>query len=842
MKNTLKTTSAHLSCYHCGEQCADDYLTRQDKVFCCSGCRIVYELLDENNLCTYYELEEQPGINLGQMFESDKFTILDDREVLEQLIDFRDDNTTHITLSIPAIHCTSCVWLLENLHQLAEGVIESRVHFLRKEIKLIYQHNRVSLRKLAELLAKTGYEPTLQLQNLYGRQTNAHPNRRLWLQLGVAGFAFGNIMLLSFPEYLTNMAIDASMRAVFGFLSILLALPVLFFSSIDYLKSAWNAVKNKGINLNVPITLGITALFGRSLYEIISGVGTGYLDSFSGFIFLLLIGRMLQKKTFEHLNFNRDYRSYFPISSLVIEEGEEKNVSINNIRPGDQLRIRNREIIPTDAILKEDAHIDYSFVTGESDPVMVKKGETVYAGGRVLGNSTRLIVTKKVDNSRLTELWNNSQNIEQPADAFMTALADRISPWFTGAVISIAFLAAGYWTLIDGGLAANVFTAVLIVACPCALALSSPFTFGSALNVLSANGLFVKNTSALERLACTDTIVFDKTGTLTRQDKMEINYEGKTLSGQYVECFKNMFQQSAHPLSRSVLKQFSTLKLSMVTRPDGILNEVKNPYTPESSRKFQEETGLENFKEYTGKGIQADMNGKNFIAGSYAFLKKQGYAVEAGNEREIEKGSVIYIGINGELIGRIILRHAYRNGLKEVLTRLKQGLSLHLLTGDNEQAAGLLAPLFGTSSQLLFNQTPIRKQQFIEELKQQGQKVLMIGDGLNDAGAIKSSHFGVSLTEQASSFSPACDAIMEASLFEKLDRVISFGKGCITIIWFSFGISLLYNLIGLGFAVTGKLTPLVAAVIMPLSSISIMIFTTLSTRFLATSKGLKLWK
>jgi len=818
-------------CYHCGEACPDNPILRDDKPFCCTGCRIVYELLDENNLCTYYDLDEHPGIRLDKLVQSDQFAILDDDEVVERLIDFRDDSITQITLSIPAIHCKSCVWLLENLNQLIDGVLESRVQFMRKELSLSFSHEETSLRTIAEVLAQTGYEPSLQLKSLDGDSPNTHPNRRLWLQVGVAGFAFGNIMLMSFPEYLTGMAIDATMQTVFGVLNIALALPVLLFSAADYLKSAWNALTNRGINLDVPIALGMTALFGRSFYEIVTRTGPGYLDTFAGFIFLLLIGKMLQKKTFEHLNFDRNYRSYFPISVLRRKEGTEQTVSVEKVEPGDILRIRNHEVIPVDAeLLSSNTHIDYSFVTGESDPVTANEGDHLYAGGRIAGPAVRVRATKRVNNSRLTELWNRKEGQNQPTDAHMTELVDRISPYFTFTVIAIAFAAAGYWMVVDAGLAANVFTAVLIVACPCALALSSPFTFGNALNVLSNNGLFVKSTSALERLANIDTIVFDKTGTLTHHEKLDMKYEGVTLSTEEQSVFRQLFENSLHPLSRSIIKRFDTFIRMAASNGKQDLSNSK------------EIAPIKSVEEHAGKGVSAKYQNTIFAAGSRQFLQELGMKPVEQLPENNSKGSTVYLGRGRTIIGRVNLIQPYRKGTKSIISRLKKIFNLFLLTGDNKDQKPVLKEIFGNTSLLHFRQTPAQKLDFIEALKEKSQHILMIGDGLNDAGAIRASHFGISLTEQISSFSPACDAIMEADLFSKLDRVIAFGKGCKKIIWFSFGLSLLYNIAGLAFAITGKLTPLVAAILMPLSSISIMAFTTLTTRMLAKNKGLKLWK
>ena len=821
-----------VACYHCGDACPPDAVAVGDKAFCCTGCKVVYELLDEHNLCTYYDLEETPGITLKSFFGGDKFAILEDDSVVERLADYRDDHTTRLVLSIPSIHCTSCVWLLENLHQLVDGVLESRVNFLRKELNLSYRHSEVSLRAIADLLARIGYEPYISMEEINGEKSSASPKRRLWLQVGVAGFAFGNIMLFSFPEYLTGLEIDATMKSVFGFLNIALAIPVFAFSSVDYLKSAWSALSNRGINLDVPIALGILVLFGRSLFEIVSGTGAGYFDSFAGFVFLLLIGKLIQQKTYDHLNFDRDYKSYFPISTLrETADGAEQPVAVDQIAPGDIIRIRHQELIPADGFLLGDrANIDYSFVTGESEPVSVEKNAHVYAGGRIVGESARFKVEKEVNNSRLTDLWNKNSLTHSEAEGFVSTLADLISPYFTVTVIAIAFLAAGYWAFTSGGsMAINVLTAVLIVACPCALALSTPFTFGSALNVLSNNGVFVKNTNALERLAEINSVVFDKTGTLTRQGEVAVSFEGDPLDGEEIIMLQQLFRQSAHPLSRSLAAHLATAGQSTVFSNVG----------DEVSQSEETMAQLTEFEEREGAGLMGSGPKGTIMAGSAQLLRGQGITLP---DSQPETGSVVHLALNGSYRGRFTLHQHYREGLDGLIANLKQRFSLHLLTGDNDRERPFLRTLFGSENDMRFSQTPQDKLDAITELRNQGRHVLMIGDGLNDAGAIRKSDFGVALTERVSSFSPACDAIMDAGMFGRLDEVIDFSRNCISVIWVSFVISLLYNTAGLGFAITGNLTPLVAAILMPLSSVTIMIFTTLATRFTAKQMGLQVWR
>ncbi|MEJ2054506.1 MAG: heavy metal translocating P-type ATPase metal-binding domain-containing protein, partial [Calditrichaceae bacterium] len=355
------------TCYHCGDKCANSGIYINDKLFCCHGCKTVYEILNANDLCDYYSIDDNPGITIKDSPIKNKFAYLDDEDVKNKIIDFRDKGIIKVSFYIPSMHCSSCVWLLENLYKLSQGVLESRVDFLKKELTLKFDENKTSLRKMVELLNSIGYEPQINLKSIDAR-SRTQSNKYLYLKIGVAGFCFANIMLFSFPDYLSlGKGVEEEFKRFFGIMNIVIALPVLFYSSADYFRSALHGWKQQMINMDVPIAIGILTLFFRSLFDILSGTGAGYMDSFTGLVFLLLAGKIFEKRTYETLSFDRDYKSYFPISITKKHKNTEKTISIEKLKPGDRIVIRNGELIPADAIMiNGEAYIDYSFVTGES--------------------------------------------------------------------------------------------------------------------------------------------------------------------------------------------------------------------------------------------------------------------------------------------------------------------------------------------------------------------------------------------------------------------------------------------------------------------------------------------
>jgi Cu+-exporting ATPase len=553
--NKSEMITEEIKCLHCGADCGSDALMVDGNPFCCSGCAGVFKITNGNGQKGSGSCPSQTALNNPpQISRRARFDFLEDESVVESLKEFDDHELIQVRLSIPNIHCTSCVWMLEQLNEHYEGIIESRVNFIKKDLTVTLRKAKISVRDLVELLSSMGYEPNLSLKNLSGKKEEKK-DYKLLLKLGLAGFAFGNIMLFSFPAYLSadETLIGIQYGLIFGLLNIALSIPVLIYSASDYLKSAWAAILRKGINLDVPISIGIIALFARSTYEVLSMTGEGYFDSFTGLIFFLLIGKWVQRKTFAQLSFDNDYKAYLPISVLTIDDdGKESSLAIGKLEIGQEILVRNQELVPVDSILKtEQVLVDYSFLSGESEPVSLKKGDVIYAGGKIIGSKAHMLVYKEVDQSHLTELWQN-EAFEEDKDASVTSFADRISPYFTVSVLTVAVVSAGIWSFYDVSTAVSVFTAVLIIACPCALALSTPFTLNAVSNILGQNGIYLRNTQVVERLSKTDTIVFDKTGTITNSREAGILYVGSDLSDEDRVLIKSICSYSSNPVSDKI--------------------------------------------------------------------------------------------------------------------------------------------------------------------------------------------------------------------------------------------------------------------------------------------------
>ena len=805
----VSRTEEKLACYHCGQAVEEEHHIHDKKDFCCLGCKTVYEILQENDLCGYYDLEKSPGIQLKSRDFEGKFDFLDNSQLKAPLLDFASPTLEKIRLYLPAVHCSSCIWLLENLARLKDGILSSRVNFLKKTLHLDYNPQEVSLKELAELLTTIGYEPEFSLEKTE-RKVEKKESQSLVLRIGVAGFAFGNIMLLSFPEYFGFEGLaDENIKVFISYLNLLLALPVAFYCSTPYYTSAYKALKKGFINIDFPIVLGIAALFLRSAYEVISQTGAGYFDSLAGLLFFLLVGRWFQSRTYESMSFERDYKSYFPIAVNKQVADQVIPTGIKDLVPGDCIFIRSGELIPADSrLLEGDARIDYSFVSGELEPVKCSPGELIYAGGRQRGGQLRLEVVKPVSQSYLTGLWNASDN-EQGTDR--DALIQKISKHFTFIVLVIAFGSLAYWLWVDSNKALNAFSAVLIVACPCALSMATPFTLGNTMRVFGRLGFFLKNAAVVERIAKIDTLVFDKTGTITHSEKTTIHFDGEALSPTERQWINDLTVQSTHPLSRHIAKH---LNLGKGIAPKDL-----------------------SYEEVPGKGIIAHFKSHQVLIGSASFLQEHGLSFPEV-KATLATTSEVWIAIDKEVKGRFQIKAAFRDQMRETLARLAESHHLHLISGDTDAQQAELAPLFPANTQMLFRQHPGDKEAFIKKLQDSNASVAMIGDGLNDGIALRKANVGIAVSDDISAFAPASDAILDGRAMPLLPGIIRFSSYARKIIIAAFTISFLYNIVGLAFAVTGNLTPIFAAILMPLSSITVVSFSSLSILLKAKWSGL----
>lgn len=778
-----ETNPPATACAHCGEDCGPRPVVDKELSFCCAGCRTVHTLLADNGMLDFYRLEAGAGRSQRAVSDED-YAWLDIEALSEQFVRYRDAGRCHVEFELPAIHCIACVWLLERLHQLLPGVRSCQVNFSSKVASIVYEPGRTSLRRVAETLQRIGYPP--HFRRMEGRERGPSHRAELY-RIGVAGFCFGNIMLLSFPEYfgLGAAAGAGLVGGAMGYILLVLSLPVISYAGRGFLEAAWRALRARRATIDLPIAIGMAALFGRSAYEILTGVGAGYLDSLAGLVFFLLIGRWFQNYSYGRLNFERDYEDYFPLAATrLLPDGATEPVASKDIAPGDELLIRPGRVIPADGTLLQTAPagIDYSFVTGEAEPQVAKAGAVVYAGGRALASPLRVQVTRAVAESYLLGLWQketatDGQNDVAPSEGLIRA--------FTITIILLAVATFGYWYPTDQATAYRAATAVLIIACPCALALAGPFAYGTLHRLLGKAGFFLRAPAVLADLAEVDAFALDKTGTLVDASATEGHWKVSAAAKEEdLAVLLTMAGQSSHPRAVAVARR---LEGQGATLPD-----------------------LPVVEEVTGAGLRTTFNGAEYRIGRAAFCGRQ--ATEGGTFC-VRDGTVL-------AVLKPATRRRLRPGVGKLLDTLNGYGQTYLISGDHPPQTDFWEDYF-PPEHIHFRQSPFDKLSFVEARRESGRKVLMVGDGLNDAGALRAAAVGLAVSDGEGAFSPACDGIVKGDRLESLGEVICASRRVRRVLWGTYTMALCYNLLGLSFAVSGTLSPVIAAILMPVSSVSV---------------------
>ena len=781
----MSAMAEQILCFHCGDVCGSAAECHEDeKFFCCDGCRTVYTLLRDSDMCDYYSIQQHAGISPKVPNYQQRFAFLDDPSVADVLIRFRNQEYATVVFHLPQMHCSSCLWLLEHLYRIEPAVKRSRTDFMRKEVTIDFNPNELSIRKLVERLTSIGYEPLLTLDNTQKSKQIKGSRMRIY-RIAVAGFCFGNIMLFSFPDYFHIEGSDSEqIQQVFKLLNVLLALPVLLFSAGEFFQAAWNGIKNRYLNIDIPLVISIVLTFGRSLYEVFTSAGSGYFDSMTGIVFFMLVGRYVQSKTESSLKFDRDLNSFFPIGVQVIRNEQEASIPLQKLVVGDQLVVRSLEMIPADAVLKSDhASIDYSFVTGESDAVIIKRGDVVYAGGKLVGSSVVMEVVREVSQGYLTGLWNRAiPNDHQDQDTQV----DQVAKYFTIFLLLLSFGAFVYWFSSDMDRGFHALTTVLIVACPCALLLSATFTHGATIRAMSRRGFYLRNAHVIARMAKVSALIMDKTGTMTNP-KQGVAYCGLELSHIQRRAIFSLTRESNHPVSR-VINAFMNLK---------------------------ERVRVSNYTESVGNGISGVVDGVRYRIGKADWCGLH-----------VSHDGYTYVAADDQVLGYFERIVTLRPALGDVWRKLMRKFQLIVMSGDSPRDEQALEEVIGGDSEMIFHCSPDSKLERVKNLQRQAHIVAMLGDGLNDAPALSQSDVGIAISDDLNNFSPASDAILDGHQFGDLPHFFSLARWSRRIVWLSFLLSLVYNTVGLSYAVQGELSPWVAAILMPISSITIILFTT----------------
>ncbi|WP_185869235.1 heavy metal translocating P-type ATPase [Blattabacterium cuenoti] len=734
------------------------------------------------------------------MKKINSFDFLDDKKISEKIIYFHHNNVTTVRFLIPSIHCSSCIFILESLPKFHKNILESTVDFSSKQVWITFNNIELRLSHLAELLEKMGYKPSINFESIEKRKTEKNYfDRKLIGKLAISFFCFGNIMLLAIPGYIGAYKDSWFLenRNFFRYLMLILSLPVVIFSFVDHVKHAIFGLKKHVLNIDVPISIGILVLFLWSLYEVFFDLSSGYFDTISSFSLFLLISKMLQVHTHNKiLSFKNSYKSFYPVLITKIDnDNNEKKIFLSSLKKKDIIIIRNEEIIPADSVLiKGKAILDNSFITGESYLTIKKIGDRIYAGSKQKGESIVLKVLKNIDHSYLSHLWNKNKSNSNYYKKlyYLNSISNKLSQYFTPTILMISIITGIYWYLNND--IQKIFQttfSVLIITCPCALVLSTPLIFGSIIRFFSRKNFYVKDIFTMEKISTVETLIFDKTGTLTSPDKEKIFFIGN-IKYEEKKIIASLLKNSIHPLSQKILSELS----------------IKNFYS------------IQNFREIVGKGLEGIINNIPVKIGSQKYL---------GITKKLNDKTTVSVSINNKFIGYFLFRNHYRKGIRNIFQNLKE-YKIVILSGDqNELEKKYLKSILPRSGKVFFSQSPEDKLNYVKKLQKKGEKVMMFGDGINDCAALSQSEVGVAISENTIGFFPSCDAFLQSDYLNQIFLFLKISKISRKLVIINFMISIFYNVVGIFFAATGNLKPLIASILMPLSSFSVIFFSVIST-------------
>ncbi len=750
MPPASKTTSKH--CTFCEQPLEGSALVmRLDLEFCCAGCATAHDMLSGDS---------------GYGPSSELLSKYEHLVVATAAEGFQKYSSTAALweVSLPAIHCTSCLILLERMPEWLEGVTSVRVSFSAKRATVHFNPEVVSISVVAAWLDFVGYPPSLI--------TAKKQHSSEVMKLGIAGFAMGNAMMSAFPEY---FGLDAKGHSE---LLILFRYSTAFFATLSlvvagrfYLESAWKAIRGRTWSLDIPIAIGMTALWGWSAVLLLNGTSGGYFDSLSGLIFFLLLGKFLQRRTYAAFSFERTVNDFLPLSVYSVNRGQF--VRLGDLQEGDTIELAKGGIVPVEVHALSEVEIDYSFITGESEPATAKAGETLLVGGKILSEGLRATVFKQAQSSTVEQLWKE----ELPDTGWVSP---KMTAWFTIIVIVLAIVGGLVWWNIEHTRAIEIAVSVLIIACPCALSLAAPFAYGTAAGIMSKFGVFLKSGRGVEELAKTEHIAWDKTGTLTGQNiGGALELHRREWGGELA----SIVARSAHPIAA------------------GIRRALDAEIIPEA---------ITEWCEVSGEGIYAkDHNGRTWFVGSGSGCGKP--------------VGPTYAICDGILVALYRPSAEYRTELAQLFSELENfGITHHLISGDTPRE---LPQEWRTTfaHRTHFQCSPEQKAQLISPME----NCLFIGDGLNDIAAMKSAAIGLAVVDGNLGYFPKSDGILFADQLRTFAHVLRYSKRMVATVKAAYLISLLYNLTGVVLALLGYLSPVIAAVLMPLSSISVVLFVVL---------------
>jgi Cu2+-exporting ATPase len=781
--------------------------------FCCNGCKSVCEAIYASGLEGFYQ-RMYDGTQLAPPPDLPKELALYDMDEVQE--EFVDDlgQIREIHLLVEGIHCAACVWLIEHSLLNLAGVKAARVNLTGRRLHVTWDNSRLKLSTIIRRLGQIGYaavpydpeaaEDRLRLEN-----------RHLLYRMGFAGFTMMNLLWISIALY--SGADKGEFRTLFQWVGFALATPTLIYSGYPFFKGAWSGLRHLHLGMDVPIAIGASITYLYSIYVMLSGSGTAevYYDTVVNFIFVILVGRYLEaiSKRQAVASTQRLLDLQPRVATLLIPEGE-KVVPIRSVKLGDRVLVRPGERVPVDGLVTEGhSAVDESMLTGES--VSVQKGPDMsVSAGTINGHGAlQVSVTGLLKDSALGRIIRLVEEA-QASKAPIQCVADRIVPWFVAITIGLACATFFWWWDTDFELALMAATAVLIITCPCAFGLATPMSIAVATGLGARYGILVRNGDVLERFSSIDHFVFDKTGTLTKgqmqvtslQTEGQVWMPGETPS----EGIRKLLGQLM------AVEQFSEHSIA-----EALINCAQSVGVKRNH--FQ----VSDFLMRPGYGVSAHVEGVKVLIGNHAWLLQNGVSMHSDLEQAAEALDRLGVGsircaINDKEVALIGVEDPIRQDAVDLVSGLKaSGMKLSMLSGDRQATAEAIAQRLG-GMPVIAEVLPEQKDQVIDQLQQHGQRVAMVGDGVNDAPALVRADVGIALGSGTDVSIASADIVLMSNELDKVRLASALSRRTLRTIRQNIGLSIAYNLIMIPLAMSALVTPLVAAISMPISSLLVI--------------------
>ncbi len=804
-------------CTHCGLPVPAGLIDASaEHQFCCHGCRSVYDVLHGSGLDRYYALRTAAGAAPART-TNHRYQEFDDPVFRGLYYEQRDDGTLAVELYLEGVHCAACVWLVEKLPEVVPGVIESRLDMRRSLVHVRWDEQRVALSAIARMLDSLGYPPH-PAKDARARDLQRQEDHQFLIRIGVAAACAGNVMTLSFALYGGAFTgIEAEYSHLFRFASMLFGVVALLWPGSLFFRGAWAALRTRTAHLDLPIALGLAAGGITGTVNAIRGQGEVYFDSLTMLVFLLLVGRWIQRRQQRWTSDAVELLfSLTPNSARRVEADGVHEVPIEALSLGDIVEIRAGDSVSTDGIvLSGTSAVDQSLLTGESRPKAVVAGDGVHAGTVNLNARLQVRVVAVGNDTRVGKLMKLVEECSQRR-APIVQLADRIAGWFVIVVLLLAGLTLGLWLWLDPSRAIDNAVALLIVCCPCALGLSTPLGIAVALGRAAKRHILVKGGAALESLARPGTVVLDKTGTLTAGRVRVVQYVGDATTQSLITAIE---QHSSHPIAQAILGAFGDL-----TDPEAAPSEDRHP---EASEVIQT----------TGGGLAGTVDGVRVVVGSPHFVLASGATISDAMQQALHSviaraHTPVLAATDDCVTGVLGLGAPLRDDAATAVSQLRQlGYDLHILSGDHPDVVAAVAEeLHIAEADTLGAASPEQKVQYVERYLTTG-NVIMVGDGVNDTAALAAATVGIAVHGGAEASLATADVYIARPGLMPIVDLIHAARSTVRTIRISLVVSLCYNVIAAALAITGVIGPLTAAILMPISSFTVVALALASSTF-----------